>query len=666
MPSQSLALRKDNSTLPTVTSMLDGDSRFKTQRSKAYNPCASSGNTVPTSTCELARNHLAKTNSRLARLKTPLRCRVNPLAAQAQMQPSSPPREVQSYATCTFRPSRDDYLLLPSSSSKEETRALPMATFPKTFFAETIAGLEKNQKRPSKTQKAASPPLSTPSSEEVTSQMFWTIKRPRMFISEAISNLPQAPDVQDEKFDLLQSNLEKMDCADDFKSSKFVPDFSTESPSQQPPSLLCSSCIQSLEENPSGVVEFLANQPLLNLEEDADSLPIFFFDSQEDIGALLSQCQDFCMTSNPDESVEEKLGTTDPVSDGSSIEELPEGVLKHLHLLKAMITEIDGLHRQENWIASLQKAEEMLAAMADLSSDQYSLKLYALFYKADALKYLLRFEESIAVADQILNLIQNGSYAPPDLHFPVLIGKSVSLAAVKRWVESLDCAKCALEIDPHHFLALSLQGFAECKLKQWGSAFTTSSKILIRDPRNLNGLLIRTRAFAGQAQWEGVLNMVHSIRVDYPLSIETFVLEAGALLHTEKYSESLEAIARAIEMQPNNAEALKCKKNILTAISDLYIQRNNYKAALQFLDAALGLFPSSLSLLQKKILVLKALHIQDQTLGLCQAALELCQTALGLCEQRLCSSHLSQGNRFELEQQRNWLIQIRAQLTVLI
>ena len=494
-------------------------------------------------------------------------------------------------------------------------------------------------------QRAAPPLLPSSSSEEVSSRVFPSLKRSKTIIKKAIFSLPNPHPPEENQFSSEQqlspspSHLEPLST-----QQSFFP------------------ISQALIDKTAALVDAWATKPLLN--QQAENLVL---NPDEMIEAVLKKLSSSCSDSKQiflpqldfqqdcgHESVQEKFDTANPRNDYSMAKEQPDVIFQCLRLLKMMITQIDHLHRQGDWKASLYNAEEVLVTIADLSLDEPDVKIYALFYKAEALRYLFRYKESIAVADQILDLIQKGFVITADFHVKTLVCKAISLEYLKRWVESLACAKRALDLDPANFFALNCRGTAECKLKQWENAFATSA-ILLKDQNNLEGLLLRARAFAGICQWIDVLNTVSSIHNAFPRIAATLVLEAQALLHLKESIRAFDTIQQAIQMQGHRGEALKCKKNILATISDECIDKGDLQSALSYIDQAISLFPSSILLLQRKIYILSALHDVAK-------AIKLCEKALELCEARLQSRTLSHGNHLELEHRKMWLITSLKQL----
>jgi tetratricopeptide (TPR) repeat protein len=197
-----------------------------------------------------------------------------------------------------------------------------------------------------------------------------------------------------------------------------------------------------------------------------------------------------------------------------------------------------------------------------------------------------------------------------------LINLSFTLIILKRYEEALAVNEQVICLDPNNSFAYFNQGHAFIHLKQYKEALTVFDKAIDLDPNNAEAYFYKGRVFDLLEQFEEELKAYEQVIRLEPNKAITYVNKGSALTHLERYEEALVTTEKAIHLDPTDVIAYINKGKILTEL-------NRYEEALETFKQAIQLDPNNAIAYFYKGKVLARLKRYEEALEAYEQAIRL-------------------------------------------
>lgn len=226
-------------------------------------------------------------------------------------------------------------------------------------------------------------------------------------------------------------------------------------------------------------------------------------------------------------------------------------------------SEIEG--REQEVVAALRRAVELRPTDQDL-----------LVELADLLHRLARYDEAIAVADDVLALASDNVSA--------LGIKGASLFWVDRHDDALENLDRAVSLDPAYSFGLDMLGRVLMTLGRQEDAAAVFQRAIQLTPQSVSLWNLRSASLAALGRYTEALEAVSIVLEVSPENTDALRRKAYCLLVLNRQDEARETVQAALAVAPESGELLADMCYLLTLAED-------YETARQFADRALAAGP---------------------------------------------------------------------------
>jgi tetratricopeptide (TPR) repeat protein len=174
----------------------------------------------------------------------------------------------------------------------------------------------------------------------------------------------------------------------------------------------------------------------------------------------------------------------------------------------------------------------------------------------------------------------------------------------------------ALQVAPHHILALNNRGNALQQMQQFGDALESYDRALSVQPDYVEALINRGVTLMALKRHDEALKSYDRAIVLRPDFVVAHSNRGNALQALNRFDDALASFDRALMLQPDYVEAYYNRGNVLQALK-------RYDEALASYDRALSLHPDYIEALANRAVSLQALKRHSEALASLDRALAL-------------------------------------------